>query len=107
MTAPCLIKIANYLKGGEGAEQGQSINGSLVKYTKNILQNKNDYLLHFGGIYTANINCLFFFFLSFCLFAISWATPTAYGGSQARGLIGPVAASLHQSHSNRGSELHQ
>ena len=37
----------------------------------------------------------FFFFCLFCLFvvvvvvvAISWAAPTAYGGSQARGLIG-------------------
>ena len=29
--------------------------------------------------------------------------PTAYGGSQARGLSG--AAGLHQSHSNAGSEL--
>ena len=28
----------------------------------------------------------------------------AYGGSQARGLIGAVAASLHQSHSNAGSK---
>ena len=25
--------------------------------------------------------------LLICLFAISWATPAAYGGSQARGLI--------------------
>ena len=41
----------------------------------------------------------------FCLFAISWAAPMAYGGSQARDLIGAVAASLHQSHSNTGSEL--
>ena len=39
--------------------------------------------------------------LSFCLF---WAAPVAYGGSQARGLIGAVAASLHQSHSNTRSE---
>ena len=45
-----------------------------------------------------------FFFLSFCYF--SWAAPAAYGGSQARGLIGAVAAGLHQSHSNLGSELH-
>ena len=37
-------------------------------------------------------------------FAISWATPAAYGGSQARGLIGAVAASLRQSHSNAGSK---
>ena len=28
----------------------------------------------------------------------------AYGGSQARGQIGAVAASLHHSHSNMGSE---
>ena len=44
---------------------------------------------------------LFFFF---GLFAISWAAPAAYGGSQARGLIGAVATSLRQSHSNAGSE---
>ena len=42
----------------------------------------------------------FFFFLSFR------ATPEAYGGSQAKGLIGTVATVLHQSHSNVGSELH-
>ena len=35
----------------------------------------------------------------------SWAAPTAYGGSQARGLIGAVATGLRQSHSNAGSEL--
>jgi len=35
--------------------------------------------------------------------AISWATPAAYGGSQARGLIGAVAAGLCQSHSNARS----
>ena len=54
----------------------------------------------------------FFFFLVFCLFvvvvvvvAISWAAPTAYGGSQARGPIGAVAASLRQSHSNAEPRL--
>ena len=30
--------------------------------------------------------------------------PAAYGGSQARGRIGAVAAGLRQSHSNAGSE---
>ena len=30
----------------------------------------------------------------------------AYGGSQARGRIGAVAAGLHLSHSNTGSKLH-
>jgi len=45
-----------------------------------------------------------FFFFFFGLFAISWAAPAACGDSQARGLIGAVAAGLHQSHSNTGSE---
>ena len=40
------------------------------------------------------------------LFAISWAAPVAYGGSQARGLIGAIAAGLHHSHSNVGSYPH-
>lgn len=44
---------------------------------------------------------LFFLFFVFCLFR---AAPTACGISQARGLIGPVAADLHLSHSNTGSE---
>ena len=47
--------------------------------------------------------CLFFLFL-FC-FVFSRAAPAAYGGSQARGLIGAVVSNLHQSHSNEGSEL--
>jgi len=47
----------------------------------------------------------FFFFLSFVVVvAISWAAPAAYGGSQARGLVGAVATGLRQSHSNAGSE---
>ena len=44
--------------------------------------------------------------LFFGLFAFSRAAPAAHGGSQARGLIGAVAASLCQSHSNVGSEMH-
>ena len=40
----------------------------------------------------------------FCLFAFSRTAPAAYGGSQARGLIGAVATGLRQSHSNAGSE---
>ena len=39
--------------------------------------------------------------LCFCLFG---ATPAAYRGSQARDPIGAVAASLHHSHRNSGSE---
>ena len=40
----------------------------------------------------------FFFFLSFR------AAPVAYGGSQARGPNGAVAAGLSRSHSNSGSK---
>ena len=43
----------------------------------------------------------FFFFLSFVLFRATLAT---YGGPQASGLIGAVAAGLRHSHSNAGSE---
>ena len=39
----------------------------------------------------------FFFCLVFCLYR---AIPAAYGGSQARGLIGAAAAGPHHSHSN-------
>ena len=46
----------------------------------------------------------FIFIFYFCLFAISWAAPAAYRGSQARGRIGAIAASLHQSHSITGSQ---
>ena len=53
----------------------------------------------------ANGPSIISFFL-FGLFAISWAAPAAYGGSQARGRIGAVATGLCQSHSNVGSELH-
>ena len=55
----------------------------------------------YNGIYT---NFYLFILFYFYLFAFSRATPAAYRGSQARGLIRAVAASLHQSHSNVGSE---
>ena len=48
-----------------------------------------------------------FSFLFFCLFVSSRATPAAYGGCQARGPIGAVAADLRHSHSNLGSKLRQ
>ena len=43
--------------------------------------------------------CYFYFYLLFR------AAPVAYEGSQARGLIGALAAGLHHSHSIAGSEL--
>ena len=50
----------------------------------------------------------FLHFLSFFLylFVFSRATPVAYGGSQARGLMAAAATSLCHSHSNARSELH-
>ena len=60
--------------------------------------------IHFFGtnVYAKkkSISCSFGFFF---LFAISWAAPMAYGGSQASSLIRAIAAALH--HSNKGSEL--
>ena len=44
----------------------------------------------------------FFFFF----FAFFRAAPEAYGGSQARGPIGAIAAGLHHSHSNTRSQPH-
>ena len=40
------------------------------------------------------------------LFFLFRAAPAAYGGSQARDLIGAATAALHQSHSNARSKLH-
>ena len=59
-------------------------------------------LLFFFNDYVYIFACLFVCFWSF----FSRAAPVAYGGSQARGLIGAVATSLLQSHSNARSELH-
>ena len=47
--------------------------------------------------------CIYIF--TFCLFFFRTA-PIAYGGSQARRLIGAVAAGLCHSHSNARSKLH-
>ena len=50
------------------------------------------------------MDIILFYFLCVCVFAFSRAAPAAYGGSQASGLIGAVAAGPCQSHSNTGSE---
>ena len=56
-------------------------------------------------IITTITNSFYLFIFLFCLCAFSRAAAMAYGGSQARGRIRAVAAGLHQSHSNKGSEL--
>ena len=60
--------------------------------------------LDFTGVKSASLGVFMFIFIFvFCLFR---AAPAACGGSQARGLIGAVVASLHHSHSNARCELH-
>ena len=43
--------------------------------------------------------------LTVYFFVFSRAEPAAYGGSQARGSVGAVAAGLHHRHSNARSHL--
>ena len=52
---------------------------------------------------TRSLN-FFFSFFTFFVFRLFRASPMAYGGPQARGPIGAVAAGLRHSHSNAGSE---
>ena len=59
------------------------------------------YLDELYTLIRAHALIFFLFFLAFCLHSAALA---AYGGSQARGLIGAVAAGLRHSHSNAGSE---
>ena len=53
------------------------------------------------------VNFYYLLFVCFFLFCLFRATPATYGGSQARGLIGATDASLHHSHSNARSLIHQ
>ena len=61
---------------------------------------KLEYNLQVVGLEKALCFCVCLF-VCFCLFRV---TPMAYGSSQARVLIGAVAAGLRHSHSNLGSE---
>ena len=55
------------------------------------------------GVWTRDF--LLLFFVLFCFVLVFFrASPTAYGGSKARGQIGVVAAALRHSHSNARSE---
>ena len=47
-----------------------------------------------------------FIIFKIIIFVFLGPHPTAYGGSQASGLIGAVADGLHHSHSNAGSLTH-
>ena len=61
-------------------------------------------LLVFSSLYLPGSSFVILSFVVVVVVAISWAAPAAYGGSQARGLIGAVATGLRQSHSSAGSE---
>ena len=77
--------------------------------TNTVIIDKLEYFFGFSFLLVNSYSFFYFYFIIiiiFCPFAVSWATPAAYGGSQARGRIRPVAAGLHHSHSNTGSELH-
>ena len=65
------------------------------------------FCVHFFSFLPPSLLSVFPSFLPFflCLFVLFRAVPTTYGGSQARGLIGAVAASLCHSHRNLGSQL--
>ena len=54
----------------------------------------------------ANFILFYSFVISILIFCLFRATPAAYGGSQATGRIGAVAADLHHRHSNAKSETH-
>ena len=58
-------------------------------------------LVEYGKLSEFSLSLSLSLFFS-CLFR---AAPAAYGGYQARGQIGAVAAGLHRSHSNVGSDL--
>ena len=59
-------------------------------------------LLYTISLKSLQIELPHYYYYYYCLFR---AAPTAYGGSQARGLIGAIAVGLHHSRSNTRSKL--
>ena len=74
-----------------------------VRHWDESLCGKLSWWLYTDHCIHAAIVFLLFIYL-FCLFAFSRATPTAPGGSQARGLIGATTAGLRHSHGNARSK---
>ena len=105
------------MRHGSASSQCSDNAGSLTHCTTRKLHDLFSYLflkyhkIHLFKVYNllvliqlqsyATVTTVFCFFFLF-LFRTS---PTAYGGSQARGQIGAVAASLRHNHSNARSEL--
>ena len=86
---------------------------SIISWNKdlNLFQRKlsvkdsSHHLPCLATLYTSHKYFILIYVMLCYVIAISRAAPVAYGGSQARGRIGAVAAGLHQSHSNSGSGL--
>ena len=83
-------------------------NKLMNKWMSERKMNKRNQTWNHRTVFKLNIRNVFFFFVFFFFF---WSfffrvAPMAYGGSQARGAIRAVAASLHQSYSNVGSKPH-
>ena len=80
----------------------QEIGNSLNSHQQQNVTSTEGHSCH-GRLYSnLKVTRLFFFIFIYLLFRVSLA---ACGGSQARGRIGAIAARLHHSHSNAGSEL--
>ena len=93
-----MTQIASHTRGTVGQSKFRIILGNSVTHVMRCRKHPTTKKSERFGFF------LFFWFFFFYLFAISRAALAEYGGSQARGLIGAVAASLHQSHSNAESE---
>ena len=59
---------------------------------------------HIKDLFSLSLSVIKNYDFFFVFFVFSRAASVAYGGSQARDQIGPVAASLRQSYSNARSE---
>ena len=63
-----------------------------------------DYYMQLYANKMENLEEMDKFLEKYSFFGLFRVAPLAYGGSQARGLIGAVAAGLHHSHSNTRSK---
>ena len=62
-------------------------------------------LCHLPAVYLGSFYLFIYVFMYLFIYLLLFrAALAAYGSSQARGLIGAVATSLHHSHSNVGSK---
>ena len=80
-------------------------NSGILAQCHYILKALAPYSPHRGFLFVCLVGWFLFIFHFFKIFCLYRAAPEAYGGSQGRGPVRAVAASLRQSHSNATSEL--